>query len=229
MDHDLLINSRVPFGETIFWWLRVAHEHDLEKLIDQSRNFNKPYLAWEMVRRRRNPYFQNGTGFEGYFIGIARTPEEALEQVLRIGEEMLISILRLHRFDAGFRSRLMRTLIDELGDADAITEWATQLGATLARLRCNLLDNREADRFQEGTYRLVSRLPEIEYVEDQYTLRQIYLLNTVEMLPGEHFDTRRISVSLEGLPRAEQDAWMVARLVGKFGHPLVRQLAAHQR
>ena len=140
------VNSLVPFGDSLFWWLGKTRAGELHDLIEHSRHYDRAYLAWELVRRKRNPFFLEGTGFEGYLIGAANSPDEALHHVLRIGEGMLRTMLALHRNDPRFRSRLMKALDGELDDPEAIEEWSAQLGAALARLRVNLINNPQAGR-----------------------------------------------------------------------------------
>lgn len=191
---------------------------ELHDLIEHSRHYDRAYLAWELVRRKRNPFFLEGTGFEGYLIGAANSPDEALHHVLRIGEGMLRTMLALHRNDPRFRSRLMKALNGELDDPEAIEEWSAQLGATLARLRVNLNNNPQADAFHDSTYRLVGALPPIAYHEGDDSLKQTYVLAS-----GQTPDGLRVSVDPRALKPSEQDAWMVVNGVGRFGHPLVRQ------
>ncbi|MCC7205737.1 MAG: hypothetical protein IT323_00430 [Anaerolineae bacterium] len=212
------VNSLVPFGDSLFWWLGKTRADELQELIEHSRRFDRAYLAWELVRRKRNPFFLEGTGFEGYLIGAAHSPDEALHHVLRIGEGMLRTMLTLHRNDPRFRNRLMKALNGELEDPEAIEEWAAQLGATLARLRVNLLNNPQADAFHNSTYRMVGMLPPIAYHEGDDSLKQTYVLAAKDSLDGA-----RMSVDPHVLKPSEQDAWMVVQGIGKFGHPLVRQ------
>jgi hypothetical protein len=212
----LQVDNEVPFGNMIYWWLRFAQGQTLDSLINRSRPYDSAYLAWEMVRKRRNPFFAHGTGFEGYLVGVCQSPDEALEQVLQISQEMLVSAMRLHRSDPRFRSKLFRVLVGESVDARAIAEWSAQLGAALGRLRCNLRRSRQADSFHAETYRTVDALPSIRYCETDACVRQTYLLDGHGGLPPKrHIDD-------SALHPDDQEAWLVAQSIGKFGHPLVR-------
>src|SRR5262249_11050633 len=133
-------------------------------LIKESCQFERQYLAWETVRQGGNPFFENGTGFEGYFIGCCHAPSEALTQLLSLGHQILTNISRLHRFEYQFQSRLHKTLMGELEDLRAMSEWSDEFGATLARLRCKVLCNKDAQRFQSATKQIVDRLPPITYI-----------------------------------------------------------------
>jgi hypothetical protein len=218
----LKIESTVPFSSSMYWWLRAVQDLSLEALIQSSRQYDRPYLAWETVRRRRNPFFENGTGFEGYLIGVCRSPDEALEQILLVGQGMLDNIIRLHRSDHSFKSRLIKTLLGEAYYPKAVAEWSVQLGATLARLHCNLLQNPQADDFHAETYRIVNDLPPISYRPGDHTLKQAYVL---ESNGGRRFV--KAVVDLHMLKPLQQDAWLVAQSVGKFGHPLVREFTRY--
>jgi hypothetical protein len=211
------INKEVPFGDWIQFRLRLTHEQRLDNLIELSKVYERHYLAWESVRKGGNPYFENGTGFEGYFVGACASPDEALEKMLTIGQKMLTNILHLHRFDGLFRSRLLKLLTDEQIDSRAMAEWSVELGAQLARLRSNLLYNRQANTFQTETYLAVGGLPQIEYVEDDHTINQHYIIACRKVRHP------RIVVYPEVLNSTERDAWLIMQSVGKLGHPLVRQ------
>jgi hypothetical protein len=211
------INKAVPFGDWIQFRLRLTHEQRLDTLIKLSKVYERPFLAWESVRKGGNPYFENGTGFEGYFVGACASPAEVLERLLTIGQKMLTNILRLHRFDKRFRSKLFKLLTDEFVDPHAMSEWSIELGAQLARLRSLLLYNRQANVFQTETYLAVRGLPQIEYVEDDHTINQHYTVAC------RRVRCPRMMVYPETLNPTEQDAWLIMQSVGKLGHPLVRQ------
>lgn len=213
----LEIDKEVPFGDWIHFWLQVTHGTTLGTLIQRSDEYERPYLAWELVRKGKNPYFENGTGFEGYFVGVCNSAGEALQNLLKLGQDMLEHITRLHRYEYQFRSRLLKTLTGELNDPHAMSEWSAELGAELAKLRCNLLRNRQANAFQTDTYRTVRWLPRIDYVENDHTIRQHYRI-VYRSAPGA-----RLVVAPGGLKPSEQEAWLVVQSVGKFGHPLVRE------
>jgi hypothetical protein len=109
----------------------------------------------------------------------------------------------------------MRTLVGEDNDPKAIYVWAAELGAAIARLRCNLQNNPEGDYFRIETYRIVRSLPEIHYQENEGTIYQSYWL-------GEQHSGSPVTVQLNTLKPCDQDAWLVATSIGRFGHPLVR-------
>lgn len=212
----LQVASDVPFATALYWRLRMKGIH-LEELTKQHR-YERNYLAWETVRKQTNPFFDNGTGLEGYLIGHCQTPDEALETILNICQHMLDCIARYHRFDSNFQSRLFDTLIGYRNDAEAIETWSAYLGATLARLRCNLLNNRPADAFQTETYRLVDRHPDIDYKMRPETIKQHY------RIAAAYTKTHRVQVNLSNLNPSHQDAWLVAASIGRFGHPLLRRV-----
>jgi len=214
----LKVDSVVPFSDCIYWRLNLNTGQAPTSLLTESHQYDHPYLAWETVRKRRNPYFEQGTGFEGYFVGLCRSPDETLERILSISRGMLVSIARLYRYEYGFRSKLRKTLSGEASDPKAMAEWSAQLGATLARLRCNLIHNRDADSFRDETYRIVSNLPPIDYHTVDHALYQVYCVDT-QHVPN----TVKMMVNAQQLRDADQEAWMVAQAIGKFGHPLVRE------
>lgn len=210
------IKNEIPFASPIYYWIHIG-DIPLDTLVAPSRHFERPYLAWETVRKLRNPFFDNGTGFEGYFVGFCKSPDEALHRVLTLSQDMLDSIHRLHRMDYATQSRLMKTLAGESSSLSEMREWSDLLGATLAKLRTNVRQNRRAEIFQTETYYIVSRLPTIDYRVEDSTIEQSYRIGLCSVSGG------RKHVSFHTLNASQQEAWRVAQLVGRFGHPLVRQ------
>ena len=211
------IDSEVPFGTALSTWLCLHHTH-LDRLVRHDY-MEKQYLAWETVRLQTNPYFLKGTGFEGYFVGRCPTPEAALDAILATSQGILDAIARLYRYDYDLRKRLMRTLIRETSDPQAIHVWSAYLGAALGRLRCQVASNKEAVLFQTQNYRIVSALPPIVYREVERDVRQIYAVGSLGSKPAG-----RIAVTTSLLKPSQQEAWMVAQSIGEFGHPLVRKI-----
>ncbi|MEO8394405.1 MAG: hypothetical protein ABI700_15540 [Chloroflexota bacterium] len=211
------IDSEVPFGHTVYTCLYLNDWH-INQLIRHDQ-MEKTYLAWETVRKESNPYFEEGTGFEGYFVGRCILPDLALDEILAISQHMLDAIARLYRFEFGFRSRLMKTLTRESSDSRAIHIWSGYFGAELGRLRAQLNYNREAQQFQTQTYRIISMLPPIAYHEIDHDVTQSYALGS---LPTPKL--AKLSITLQMLKPSQQDAWLVANNIGVFGHPLVRKL-----
>jgi hypothetical protein len=215
----LKVDSNVPFDSMIHEWL-AFQARDIEHIASPSRRYENPYLAWETVRLRKNPFFENGTGFEGYYVGRCRTPEEALENILKVGGTILDNIARQHRFNYTFQSRLMKTLTENRSDPQAVYVWAAELGAALAKLRVHVPNNTEATAFHTDTYRIVNMLPAIDYHLNADTIRQVYTV------AGKSGGSRAL-VTLQDLPAAQQHAWLVAQFIGRFGHPLVREYLRH--
>lgn len=213
------IEGEVPFGDTLAWWLEELWLQKGVPASQRSHRFDRPYLAWESVRLVRNPFFENGTGFEGYWVGQANSAEEVLDALLRVGRDALDSQTRLYRYQQSFRRRLLNALHGEKVDFDVLAEWAITLGAILGRLRCNIHRNPQADTFRRETYRQVEGLPLIEYHEVGDDLQQVY-----EIRDSEHPERPRLYVDPNHLRTTDQEAWQVAAALGKFGHPLVREV-----
>lgn len=211
----MAVNGPIPFADSFYWWLK-RYNFDLKQLASASRRYEQPYLAWEIVRRNRNPYFMTGTGFEGYYIGVGHSTEAVLDSIIRINQEVLTRIMRAYRMDYGFKSRLMKTLTGEMSDPKAIGIWSSALGAMVARLRCNLRHNAEADRFRVETYQITQSLPNIVYTENTHQILHRYSV-------GAAASKIKSSIDMASLHPQDQDAWLVAWSIGRFGHPLVRQ------
>ena len=213
------VESEVPFGHTLYGWLYI-NDLQLEKLIKHDQ-IEKHYLAWESVRKEMNPYFQHGTGFEGYLIGRCAGPEAALEAILTINQNILEAIARLYRFQFNFRSRLMKTLTREVYDPEATHIWSAQLGTELGKLRVQILANRDAQQFRSQTYKIIRNLPPMVYHEVADDVTQTYSIGAID---GKRPKER---INLDMLKPDQQDAWLVATNIGEFGHPLVRKLLDH--
>ena len=218
------VEGEVPFGDYLLWWLERSQQHAIHPVAQLSHQFDRRYLAWETVRLARNPFFANGTGFEGYWVGDAASAEEALDRLLRLGRDALDSQARLYRYQYGFRRKLLKALLGESADLEALAEWSVTLGALLGRLRCNIHRNPQADAFRRETYRQVEGLPPIRYHEEGDDLQQAY-----EIRDADHPERPRLIVDPNHLRTTDQEAWKVATELGKFGHPLVRGvLLAHR-
>lgn len=221
MSEVVRIDSEVPFGRTLYTQLYL-HDLPLDRVLQQHNPVERNYLAWETVRKEVNPFFMNGTGFEGYLVGRCPSSEAALEQVLMINQSILNAIARLYRFEYGFRNKLMKTLTKEKGDPEIIHIWSAYLGAELAKLRAQILNNAEAERFRTQTYKIVEHLPPMIYHQDGEDITQTYAIGS-----EENAHNSKLFVTLPMLKPSQQDAWLVAENIGEFGHPLVRQVLEH--
>ncbi len=218
------VESIVPFGDALLWWIdHLRNDHGLP-VSQLSHEFDRSFLAWETVRLSRNPFFSNGTGFEGYWVGLCPSPDAALDQLLQIGHATLDSQARLFRFRGGYRRRLLRALQGEGGDLEAMAEWSIELGAILGRLRCNIYREPQAGTFRSETYRQVEGLPPIAYRENQEDLQQTY-----EVRDADNPAQPLLYVDPHHLHTTDQEAWEVVRALGKFGHPLVREVLSKRR
>lgn len=210
------IESEVPFGHALYGWLAV-HDLRLDALVKHDP-MEKHYLAWETVRKQTNPFFEEGTGFEGYLVGRCDTPEAALETIVGLSQRILDAIARLYRFQYNQRSLLMKTLLRERADSEAIHIWSAYLGAELGRLRAQIIGSDKAQRFQNQTYTIIRALPPMIYHEVEHDIRQIYAVGA-----GSSARVSRLHISYQVLKPGQQDAWLVAENIGIFGHPLVRK------
>src|SRR5690349_9333201 len=126
------IDSHVPFGSQIYCWLHHSQCTNFDTLLQHANRYEDRYLAWEQVRSGTNPFFEIGTGFEGYFVGTCTSPEEVLRAILNIGQRMLRNLIGLHPFNYQFKSKFWRVLADEAFDAEMAAELAAEFGAQLA-------------------------------------------------------------------------------------------------
>ncbi|MBI1278657.1 MAG: hypothetical protein GC179_11070 [Anaerolineaceae bacterium] len=222
MVHIENVEKPVPFGQSLFvqFGIHDIHPNDLST----KSHIERSYLAWETVRKKTNPYFEEGTGFEGYLVGTCPDSDAALQAILKASQHLLDAIARLYHFESYFRSRLMRTLDGEIDDPESIHIWSAYLGAELGRLRVRIPHNKAAILFQNQTYQIVTLLPPITYRPVESGVIQNYGVGYVDnavmvVSPNQP----RITVKEKMLNSSQQTAWMVAKNIGRFGHPLVRQ------
>jgi len=221
MVHIEKIEKRVPFGPALYVHCGLYDVH-FDDLPTKTR-IEKNYLAWETVRKKTNPYFVEGTGFEGYVVGTCRTPDAALETILNANQHILDAIARLYHFEGCFKSSLIKTLIGEISDPEAIHIWSAYLGAELGRLRVHVPRNKSAILFQNQTYQIVSLLPSMVYRKATCNVVQNYAVGYLDNGVSVIAPTQsKINVDLNMLKPGQQMAWLVAANIGRFGHPLVR-------
>lgn len=220
MRNFITIENTLPFSQMIYACL-CLHQADLAEFVRHDR-IERHYLAWETVRKQTNPFFETGTGFEGYLIGQCTTPEAALDEVLIIGQRILDAIQRMHRFEYGLRSRLMQTLLRERIDYDLVSLWAEYLGAELGRLRAHILNHEAARRFRTTMYQIVESLPPMYYRQVGDRVLQRYMIGANGRPPAD-----RLAITLSLLKPGQQDAWLVVEYIGQFGHPLIRRVLEH--
>lgn len=216
------VESRVPFGHDLFvnksLYQLQFDDSPIKDPIEQR------YLAWETVRKKTNPYFIEGTGFEGYLVGTCTSSHEALETILNINQHILDAIARLYHFDTQFQSRLMQTLAGEVNDPAMTHIWSAYLGAELGMLRVRIPRNKTALLFQTQTYQIVSMLPKIAYQCADNTVRQKYAVGYIDnAVVSGLTNPSKIVVHEQNLNPSQQTAWYLAKNVGQFGHPLVRK------
>lgn len=211
-----MIASQVPCSTLISEWVCV-HGEVTTRLVQDSRQYERAYLAWETVRKSRNPFFVDGTGFEGYFVGSLYSPEQVIEALLHIGHYVLDTNARLYRYNHTFQRKLLAALYGEREDFQAIEVLAAQFGAALGRLRCNLLTNGDARMFQAETYVSTVSLPPMCYAWTPIGIDQRYAIAT----NPRSYDGGR-TVGFNYLKPEDAEAGVVVTSIGKYGHPLVR-------
>ena len=222
MVHIEKVEKHVPFGQSLFVYFSIHDVHFTD--LPTKNRIEKSYLAWETVRKMTNPYFTEGTGFEGYLVGTCPTPAAALEAILSANQHILDAIARLYHFDGCFRSRLIQTLNGEIDDPESIHIWSAYLGAELGQLRVHVPRNKSAILFQNQTYQIVALLPPIAYRPLHDDLIQNYGIGYVDNAAALVTPPQpKILIKETMLNPSQQTAWHVATNIGRFGHPLVRK------
>lgn len=196
--------------------------HKIADVEKNSHGVDRAYLGWQHVRLGGVPLDSTknritaNTGFEGYFIGKARSQEELLVELLKIGQDAWSRVKRINKFDYKRIKDLQMTILgDTCCSVDSAVAWAAELGSQIARLRMNLINNPQALHFQSNTRQVTADLPLIEYtVFDESSIKQKYLL------PKKNADS--IVLKCNGLTEEQNFYWQVVSNIGKFGHPLVR-------
>jgi hypothetical protein len=95
---------------------------------------------------------------------------------------------------------------------------AAQFGATVGKLRCNLLTNERTRHFQTETYLTTAGVPAIRYTQRDHLIIQNFTLQWRNRQTDPQWN-----LSLETLVKpSDADAFRAVKSIGKFGHPLVR-------
>ncbi|MCL6096082.1 MAG: hypothetical protein M1444_00145 [Patescibacteria group bacterium] len=210
--------------------LRFATKGDPEAqrlVAEQSRKYDSPYLAWELVRKLRagtadsvGQVFSDGirlpnTGFEGYFSGLP--PEEVVAEEADLG----IKILRGMGYFANYETtrytlwEMNRFLSGRIQTKDVvgIMQYFDEIFAvTLARARARSADDCES--FRRETYAHLSKGHSISYQIDQDGIHQTI---TLPVVPCEQIAPPRVE-----LKRIQLKGYLTLAEIGRFGHPLGR-------
>ena len=201
-----------------------------EKIIKESRNFEKPYIAHELVRKERG-YEVVGQlidgktglsipliGIEGHFVGLGLPPEEIVRREAAFGRTMLDSISRMRHYSDLVRE-VEKTLRGERFFPEILEELNGAWGAVLARMRALRFQNQKAlqehDSFRERTYNLIKGVPQMEYVLNSDSFRQKYFLPSIRKVNN----TPPIKVDLTNKEKVGYEALVGA---GRLTMPILR-------
>lgn len=215
-----LFTENLPYEPVI----RLAAEiSDIRNVEKKSHSIDSAYLRWQRVRMHGIPLNKNSrnnvtckTGFEGYFVGKVYSKEELFDELLQIGKNVWENMKRLYRLDNIQLRELEQTICGTKPyTLAAITEWSSVLGAQIARLRMNLLNNPQAIHFQSETKLAVAGLPKITY-EKTGTGKIVHKFKMPVLSEPVSF------LNCSGLTEEQQFYWTIVSNLGKFGHPLLR-------
>lgn len=205
-----------PFGEQFLALLRIGEipyldprilvsQHSVEEdaglVLPIDQQIAKAYQRWQQVRRGRG----EGTGFEGYFIGV-ESLQLAIEQV---GRDILNMLARSYPGDYPRQRKFVRSLTEGIFDQEALIFWDIAFGATLGILRVNTHKDPKIEQFREKTKMMVDQLPPLRVVvsNDGRVVQQQYQLVHKPELPAV---------------KEQNDASRIAHAIGVVGSPTVR-------
>lgn len=216
-----------------FIWHNVAREITqqlaLEQVIKGSRQVEKNFLGWDMVRRDGGT-----TGFEGYGAGYFTTATDLAEAIAKLGAGLLAQqkSYKAKCGDHTFMNRLWKFVGSGVYDPEVAGYLYDVFAGTLARLKATTLGNRPVDEVRQTVYRLAGTLPEINYFpkEKSKEIGQAYTLPDpalVEERLAEIMPTGAVSPSTFA-GRPEYWGYLFMLKLGVFGHPVVRSALRQQ-
>lgn len=208
--------ANLHHGSFITKWLEIKglSLRDLVGLV--NHNQDRGLLAWQNVKFARNPFFAEGTGFEGYDFGLVQSSAEELENLISDGQGILDSIARLHRNDRQYINVLINTLYGDQHEPRAINEWTDILGALLAKKRAKLINNPVGEKFRTETHTIVGALPKVQWHHSGDNIIKSFSL-------GQSVDvTGKPKLESYDLTSKQEEALAVMMLLGEYGDPLIR-------
>lgn len=179
----------------------------------------KGFERWTATRYT-NPFIeaQTATGFEGYFIGLGFSPEEVADQIAQLGCNVLESFRRLHPNNGSYMSTVWKVAKGEVYNQEILAELNAVLGATTARLRVNVLPQKNPHG-SDYRNRIASLMEgqRIEYkVEDEVVTSHTMKVLTGDQTSAIPVDERTFSGD------ALRRGYAFMQLLGRAGYPLVR-------
>jgi|GEM_PF-5376771 len=226
------IEKPLPAIGTLLIVTGFGDRERFEKLKKESRGFEKPYTAHELVRKERGfdvvgYLIDEKTGFpipltgtEGHFVGLELPPEEIVRREASLGRNMLDSISRMNHYSDLLR-KVEKTLRGEKFYPDILDELNGAYGAALARIRVLRFTNPKVqqthDSFRERTYELTKGAPLMEYTIDFDFFKQKYYLPPI----GKQSSGQPVSISLSS---KEKEGYLALAGAGRLAMPLLRVL-----
>lgn len=216
-----------------FIWHNVEREatkqRALQQVIDGSRQVERSFLGWDMVRRDGGT-----TGFEGYGAGYFSSSTDLAEAIAKLGAGLLAQQKRYKAQcgDYTFMNRLWKFIGPGVYDPEIASYLYDIFTGTLARLKATTLGNSAVEDVRQTVYRLAGSLPEINYFPPEQTkeIGQAYILpepTLVEERLAEIMPTGAVDPNTF-VGRPEYWGYLLMLKLGVFGHPVVRSALKQQ-
>lgn len=200
---NIIIENKPPF----FDHLKSLIDVPVETILQESKRYEKPYLAFQAVRHVGMGY----VGFEPYLLGNASMDQSWLL------EDAKQKIRELNK-NPELKRMIVQTLREEQVFIPALTWLSSELGALTARLRAQTSLHAEASSFRSNLYGKLEN-SSISYTMDKDSTKQRYILPQIS-IPT----TASIAPSQSESMFSPEE---YLSLLGKVGHPLVRASLRH--
>lgn len=201
--------KQCPFSELV--WSQIG-ALSKPKAMQGYANF----LAW-MLMRERNPFFTQGTGWEGYAVAHTVQPAHVLEWELQLGKSMIDRMYEANP-PGSVRQEYLRFMEGKLSVAN-LRYWNAAFGAELARQRARTLQHPLARAYRLQTYQQLPTISEVSVALEFGTSFEQYMLPQIELHQVQRIDLSR---EFERMTDLQQVSLRLLCLLGMLGHPAVR-------
>lgn len=238
-----LIKNAAPLGEALFHNiqadaisqmlrrgvdLKERQQEVVTKLVSRSRNRERAYFGFDLVRRHGGT-----TGLEGYGAGYFSTGADIAEAIAKLGAKIVYDEKK-NRAKAGdhlFTNRLWKFILNGEYDEGIAEFMNTSLAVLLAKLRAQTANDRPVDEVRQQVFNLAIGLTPIEYSNctKENCLRQKYKLPQPARVQSTLSKLLPVEAINPDLFRGRPEYWgyLYMLKIGMFAHPIVRE-AVHQ-
>ena len=209
-----IVDKPSPFPR----FFSLPDSSEMGKLDQMNQGWNR----WTATRYL-NPFIkdQSATGFEGYYIGLGLEPTAVAAKIAELGSMTIRSLHMLHRNDSSYFSRLWKVAKGEIYDRKILEELNTCLLANIARLRTQILPQKNlvGDEFRNKIIDMVKG-EEVHYLGENGLVQKHEIAIPLEKVSRQKnvITVDEHTFSTDKL----REGYAFMQLLGKAGYPLVQ-------